>query len=86
MVRYIEDDAVVIVLSNDGKTARIDEKLSVEIKPEYGGTGADGEPVVDRRVLFILKDAAAGVWPVMAKMNVAAARALLAERKLKRKP
>lgn len=52
-----------------GLTARVDS--------EYRGQGADGEPVVDRRVLFVLVDSVHGQWPVMAKMNVAAATDLL---------
>lgn len=54
----------------------VDAGLAVRISPEYRGRGADGEPVVDERVLFVLDDRRAGAWPVMVKMNVAAAKAL----------
>ena len=32
--------------------------------------------MVDERVLFVLDDRKSGAWPVMAKMNVNAAKAL----------
>ncbi|MEN8151935.1 MAG: serine hydrolase, partial [Planctomycetota bacterium] len=48
------------------------EKLSFEIQPEY--RHRDG---VDKRILFVLKDAQYGQWPMMALLNVAAAKELL---------
>jgi hypothetical protein len=50
--------------------------LSFDIMPEYRGRGADGSVVVDKRVLLRLVDPRWG-WPFMAKLNVAAANALL---------
>ena len=55
----------------------LDERLKMVIQPEYRSKDEMGNPVVDRRVLFILQDFKHGQWPVMAKMNVAAARLLL---------
>ncbi len=55
------------------------EGLTFDIEPEYRGQAADGSPVVDRRVLVVLRDTSRGQWPMMAKLNVAAARALLEE-------
>ncbi len=54
------------------------QQLRFDILPEYRGRKEDGTPVVDRRVLLRLVDERYG-WPFMAKLNVAAARALLVE-------
>ena len=55
----------------------LDEQLDVTILPQYVGRGPQGE-IVDRRVVFVLNDGKVRNWPVMVKMNVAAAEALLA--------
>jgi len=49
------------------------EKLTLEVNPEY--RHRDG---VDKRVHLVLKDGHYGQWPMMALLNVAAARELLA--------
>jgi CubicO group peptidase (beta-lactamase class C family) len=59
----------------------LDEQLTLDIQSEYRGRDKDGNPVVDKRVLIVLKDAKHMQWPCMAKLNVAAARALLAQLK-----
>ena len=48
------------------------------ILPQYVGTDKDGKRIVDKRVTFILQDSSSGrAWPLMVKMNVAAARDLV---------
>ena len=60
-----------------GKTRlELDQKLEIQVMPEYRGMGQDGKVIVDRRVLFILTDAQYRMWPMMVKMNVEAAEAL----------
>lgn len=57
----------------------LSEDLEVAIEPAYYGVDESGQRVVDRRVLFVVRDPRNGMWPCLAKMNVAAARQLLAE-------
>ena len=61
----------------DGRSFDLKEKLGIDILPLYRGRGEDGKAVVDKRVVFVLTDGRYRMWPVMIKMNVAAARTLL---------
>jgi len=63
--------------SSSGLRIELDEQLSVNILSEYRGQDANGKSIIDRRVLFYLADAKHRCWPVMVKMNVAAARMLM---------
>lgn len=60
------------------KQVRLGEGLACEIQAEYRYQDERGEKGVDKRVLFVLKDTKNGGWPIMALMNVAAAREMLA--------
>ena len=62
---------------SEGKRFELTEGLSVNILPQYVGRGEGGERIVDKRVVFVLQDSKRRNWPVMVKMNVAAARTLL---------
>ena len=62
----------------DGKLS-LAGQLEIMIMPEYKGRGAGGKRIVDKRVTFVLLDSGVGQWPIMAKMNVAMSKALLAE-------
>lgn len=53
-----------------------DADLDVAVMPRYSGRSADGEPVVDERVNFIVRDRKYGQWPVMVKMDPVSARGL----------
>jgi CubicO group peptidase (beta-lactamase class C family) len=56
----------------------IDEKAEIVFMPEYRGRGEDGRVVVDKRVILVVQDAGRGFWPSIARMNVKAAKELLA--------
>lgn len=56
------------------KVLHLSEGLMLEVRPRYEGRGADGQPVVDDRPLLVLVDGRRGAWPLMVKMNAAAAR------------
>lgn len=72
-------EAGLFLIGHPGRTTfAIREGLTVRVQPEYRGVGADGRPVTDPRPVLIVDDTRAGQWPVMVKMNVAAARALAA--------
>ena len=60
------------------RTFDLDEELRIRVLPEYVGVGPDDKRVVDKRVVFVLSDAKHRMWPVMLKMNVAAAKQLRA--------
>ncbi len=53
-------------------------KLSIKVMPKYI-TERNGEPVEDQRITLVLVDTAQSFWPVIIKMNSAAAKQLVAE-------
>ena len=55
-----------------------DDELEISVLPRYHGRDEEGRPIEDPRVVFILASKRRGGWPVMVRMNPAAARALLA--------
>jgi CubicO group peptidase (beta-lactamase class C family) len=62
-----------------GKTKiTLDEKAEIVFMPEYRGRGEDGRVIVDKRVIMVVQDAARGFWPSIVRMNVSAAKELLA--------
>lgn len=62
-----------------GAELKLADTLDVSVMPRYVGVKENGEEVVDDRPTFVLADRKAGQWPVMAKMNGAAAKKLLDE-------
>ena len=61
----------------DDKTLALDSDLELVVLPQYEGQDARGERVIDRRVTFVLQDGKHGQWPLLFKLNVAAAQGLL---------
>ncbi len=50
--------------------------LSFMVLPKYMGMTKDGRPIEDSRLTFVVVDESRGFWPVVVKMNLAAAKAL----------
>lgn len=50
--------------------------LKMHLMPRYVGVGEGGRRIVDERITFIVMDSRRGQWPVMSKLNLAAAQAL----------
>lgn len=56
----------------------LDEGVEVRVLPMYVGQDAEGNRVEDRRATLVVDDTKNRQWPFMAKLNVAAAKELLA--------
>ncbi len=60
-----------------GSEMKLNDGLEISVLPRYEGVDEDGHEVIDDRPTFVLVDRKKGQWPVMAKMNAAAAQKLL---------
>lgn len=60
-------------------TIRLPESVVCEVMPNYSGMGEDGRVTVDPRTTLIIKDDDNGFWPVLVKMDDAAAAKLARE-------
>jgi hypothetical protein len=73
----VVDAGVYLSAYPKGKRHRdLTDGIDVRIMPRYQGRGADGKPVVDHRVTFIVVDDEHHMWPVMVKLGKTAAIAL----------
>jgi CubicO group peptidase (beta-lactamase class C family) len=61
----------------DGKLV-LKRKLSLQVLPLYRGLGANNKPIVDKRATLIVVDHPGSMWPLLVKLNVAAADELRA--------
>jgi CubicO group peptidase (beta-lactamase class C family) len=61
----------------EDKTLALEGDLELVVLPQYEGQDARGERVIDRRVTLVLQDGKHGQWPLLFKLNVAAAKGLL---------
>jgi len=59
-----------------GTELSLDEGLEVKLLPRYRGVGKDGTPVVDDRICLVLMDQEHRSWPILCKLNPAAAKAM----------
>jgi len=59
------------------KKLRLERKLALHVMPRYVGSGEGGKRIVDERITFVVVDAGGRRWPVMTKLNQAAAKALI---------
>lgn len=73
----IEAGLYLVTYELDGDTLRLGDGLEVSVLPRYEGVDEEGREIIDDRPTFILVDRKKGQWPVMAKMNAAAAQKLL---------
>jgi CubicO group peptidase (beta-lactamase class C family) len=66
------------LLGRGVKKAVLDQGLALRVMPSYRGVGPDGQPVTDPRTVLVVESASARGWPLMARLNPSAVRALIA--------
>jgi CubicO group peptidase (beta-lactamase class C family) len=70
------EGGVYLGMLGDGTKFRLDDGLALRVMPRYQGMGEGGKLVEGPRAVLILEARSRGGWPMMVKMNPAAAKAL----------